>query len=157
MAPSPRIIRRQEWLDRINAVQREYRAAKDALDLLAKALQSNPSFGAESGWRTIDARNLAERLEGTYLVRLYAEFESGLREAWRQFFKRPTHPRMRELLDSIAAYRKVPVDVLEDAHEVRGYRNSLVHEDESLEFPEVTLLNAKSRLCKFFSRLPDNW
>ena len=73
--------KRQDRIDRILAVEREYLAAVVALMLLAERLDADPAFLASHDLRGRDARNLKINLEGTFVIRLCAEFESGLRDA----------------------------------------------------------------------------
>jgi hypothetical protein len=69
--------KRQERIDRILAVEREYFAAVVAAELLAERLGVHPSFLTQHDLRSRDARNLRVHLEGTYVIRVCAEFESG--------------------------------------------------------------------------------
>ena len=110
--------KRQERMERIRAVEREHQAAVKAVELLAERLRADPAFGADDEWRFRDARNLRANLEATFLIRLFAEFEAGLRDAWRNTFRRTTHPTMRDLLEAVARLRLIPQDWLDDAHEV---------------------------------------
>lgn len=149
-------MKRQERLDRIRAVEREYLAAQAALGLLGDALRADPSFLRTAGLRPADARNLSENLEATYLVRMFAEFEAGLRDAWKNYFRRRSAVRTRDLLDRIAALRAVPTDYLDNPHAVRRYRNALVHEEAESAEP-IPVARARSYLGSFFSRLPLDW
>ena len=56
---------RQERIDRLVAVEREYLAAAAAADLLAERLGADPAFLAAHDLRSRDARNLRTHLEGT--------------------------------------------------------------------------------------------
>lgn len=58
----------------------EYFAAKASIKLLEQRLQSDPTFGLNRRWQNKDARNLRDNLESTFSIRLYAEFEAGLRD-----------------------------------------------------------------------------
>ncbi len=147
---------RQERIDRIVAVEREYQAASVAADLLQEQLDANPAFLATHELRSRDARHLRAHLEGTYVIRLGAEFEAGLRDAWQNAFGRPTQPPLRDLLAAVAARRLVPQDTLDRADEVREYRNALVHEGASDAAP-VSIADVRRHLCRFFSRLPSRW
>jgi len=82
---------RQDRIARTVAVEREYLAAYVAADLLQERLGADPAFLASHELRSRDARNLRAHLEGTYVIRLCAEFEAGLRDAWQNAFGRPTH------------------------------------------------------------------
>jgi hypothetical protein len=148
--------KRQERMERIRAIEREHRAAAKAGELLAERLRSDPTFGADDELRFRDARNMRANLEATFLIRLFAEFEAGLRDAWRKAFKRTTYPTMRTLLEVAAQLRYIPQDWLDDAHEVRTYRNSLVHEGDA-ERGAVSIAEARHRLCRFYSYLPLTW
>jgi len=140
-------------LERIKATAREFLVARRAADRFAVELERDSSLlPAEAKMR--DAVAMSDNLEGTYLLRLFAAFESGLRSYWATI--RTTKPPVRDLLDSIAGDRDVPDNVCDEVHEVRNYRNALVHEtDEEIE--PVPLADARRRLCTFFARLPDNW
>lgn len=150
------MMKRQERIERIVAVHREYLAAAAAMDLLEERLRSDPQFGVAGGWRSRDARKLRESLEATFLLRLCAEFESGLRDAWQNFFHRPTHPPMRDLLIAIAT-QHVPQGWLAAADAVREYRNTLVHESGATRAEPISLADARRHLCRFFSCLPLDW
>lgn len=153
------MIKRQQRIEWIAAVAREYLAAKTAADLLYAQLQADPNYGNRQGWSARDGDSFNANLEATYVVRLYAEFEAGLREYWSNHLKRSTLPPMVQLMQSLANQR-IATDRLEDADAIRVYRNFLVH-DESAEPPPdmrtFTVAEAKRHLCYFFGRLDPNW
>jgi hypothetical protein len=124
--------------------------------LLQERLGADPAFLAAHELRSRDARNLRTHLEGTYVIRLCAEFEAGLRDAWQNAFGRPTQPLLRDLLAAVAARRLVPQDALDRADEVREYRNALVHEGLPNVAP-IPIADVRRHLCRFFSRLPSRW
>ena len=93
------------------------------------------------------------RLEGTYLIRLFAEFETGLRLYWTAKRKNPPPSRTRDLLDGIAAMREIRLEVLTNARNVREYRNILVHECEEATV-SISIAEARRHLCRYFSFLP---
>jgi hypothetical protein len=106
----------------------------------------------------VDPRDLtraSDMLEGTYLTRMFAEFETGLRLFWDTI--QDTNPRARDLLDGLAARRGVPDEDRDNAHLVREYRNSLVHEREDEDLEPIPIARARSHLCTFFKRLPLEW
>lgn len=144
---------RDDWLDRIRAVEREYLVARQAVGEFIAVLDRDPDK-LPPNTKVRDANAMRDNLEGTYLVRLYAAFESGLRSYYATL--KETTPPAIDLINAIATRRKVPDDVRDEVHEVRKYRNSLVHEgEESIE--AVGIGAARGRLCTFFARLPDNW
>jgi hypothetical protein len=153
------MIKRQQRIEWIAAVAKEYLAAKSAADLLKAQLQVDPNYGTTQGWDARDGVAFNVNLESTYIIRLYAEFEAGLRDYWANHLQKATHPPMAQLLQSLADQR-VSFDRLADADAVRKYRNFLVH-DESTEPPPdmrtFSVAEGKTHLCYFFGRLDTDW
>lgn len=147
--------KRQARLQRIKSVEQEYFAAEIAAALLAERLHSDPS-SLPSTLRARDGEAVRRNLEATFLIRIFAEFEAGLRDYWRDGLHRKKRPGTEVLIDRVADARHIPSTTLAPAHEVHLYRNSLVHEGNGKADP-VSLEIARSRLCKFFSFLPIDW
>jgi hypothetical protein len=150
------MIARQRRLNRMRAVMREYRIARIAARDLQARLRANPSVLSEEQLQVADFHNFRDNLESTYLIRLFAEFEAGLRGAWVRALGQTTSPRMRDLIDSFAARRLIPAPWRIAAHDVRDYRNALIHEG-GVDVPPIGLDKTQGHLCRFFSRLPDDW
>ncbi len=144
---------RDQWIERIKAVEREYLAARKAVDDFITAMNRGTAT-PPLRTKVRDVHAMSENLEGTYLIRLFAAFESGVRSYWTTI--RNTKPAIRYLIDAIASDRGVPDDLKVEVHEVREYRNLLVHEGDNESVP-VAIDPARSRLCTYFARLPDNW
>jgi hypothetical protein len=143
-------------MERIRAIEREYRVALIAADGLDERFRADPSVLDAEELKRADYRNFRENLEATYLIRLFAEFEAGLREAWELAFRRTTVPSVRDLIESLHAQRLLP-DVWRDCvHNIRIYRNVLVHEGGGDAQP-IGLREACSDFCRFFSGLPHHW
>jgi hypothetical protein len=144
------------WFGRIKAVEREHSATRLAVDRLLSDAQRDPTVLPSEQLRIRDVLQTSERLDGTFIIRLFAEFETGLRLYWPSARATDAPARTRDLRDSLAATRRIPHDDLANGHLVREYRNSLVHErDEPTESIPVPI--ARKYLCKFFARLPPNW
>ena len=94
---------RQRRLERMRAIEREWLVASIAAGRFGERLRANPSALAEKQLETADYRNFRDNLEPTYLIRVFAEFEAGLREAWALAFHQTTSPRMRDLIDAFSA------------------------------------------------------
>lgn len=141
------------WLERIKDVEREYSVIRVAASRLLDAAPHDSSI-FQGELRLRDLKQAVANLSGTFVIRLFAEFESGLRTYWLAV--RATYPPTRDLLVGVAARRGIPPDDLDEAQAVREYRNALVHERED-ETEPISLATARSRLCKFFARLPDEW
>lgn len=147
---------REQRIGRLRAVQREFETAAIAIASLRGHLHADPSLLADRGLGIRDFRSLQSNLEATFLVRLYAEFEAGLRSAWRGAYRRTSYPRISDIIDAIAARRSVPQKWLAAVHLVRAYRNSLVHEDAA-GAAGVSLQDACDHLCRFLSQLSARW
>ena len=142
-----------EWQSRIKAVEREYVAMRQAADRFRQAALDDPTILKEElrhGEIVVAARNL----EGTYIIRLFAEFETGARQYWTATWD--TDPKTADLLDGLAARCGIPDTQRDNAHVVRDYRNALVHEREDKPTP-VAMPLARRSLCHFFSFLPSQW
>src|SRR5271154_5741954 len=141
-----------EWQSRIKAVEREYAAMRQAANRLRDAARADPTILDGSLRKGLD--EALTNLEGTYIIRLFTEFEAGARQYWGAI--RDTTPTTVDLLNGLAARRKIPDTERDNAHLVREYRNALVHERE--EEPEVVpIAAARSHLCRFFGFLPQRW
>jgi len=144
---------RFDWLVRIKAVDQEHAAMRQAADRFVADVRHDPTI-LRREVRPRDVAHASDHLEGTYLVRLFAEFETGLRSYWRAV--RRTRPSAEVLIDRVADLRGIPAEVRDHTHGVRDYRNRLVHEREGGGTP-VPIALARSRLCTFFDRLPRQW
>jgi hypothetical protein len=142
-----------EWQSRIKAVEREYVAMRQGADRFLKAALDDPTI-LRADLRHGEIVIASQKLEGTYVVRLFAEFESGLRQYWATRWT--TEPRVAELLNGLAARCGIPDLQLQNAHRVREYRNALVHERDESPHP-TPLATCRSYLCHFFSFLPLRW
>jgi hypothetical protein len=127
-----------------------------AAEGLEERFRRDPSALDAERLKFVDYHNFRTRLEATYLVRIFAEFEAGSREAWRSSFRRTSHPRTRDLIDSLAALCRINRTWLNRVHEVRAFRNALVHEGGG-DAARVGIDEARGHLCRFFSRLPHQW
>jgi hypothetical protein len=142
-----------QWQSRIKAVEREHVAMRQAATHFLQRALDDPTI-LQGNLRQAEIILALENLEGTYIMRLFAEFETGAREYWG--VKWATDPKTVDLLDGLAARCRIPEAQRDNAHKVREYRNSLVHERED-EPDVVSLDKARSYLCQFFSYLPPQW
>lgn len=147
-------MRRKDVIELINQSHREYRVAAVAVARLFDAATNDPIVLRAAFLEHNDIRRCKSTLEATYLTRIFSIFEANLRDVWELSFKRDTHPKMSDLIQGCASRQSVPDDILKHAHEVREYRNSIVHGGEALY---VSIDDAKIRLCTFFGRMPPEW
>lgn len=145
--------RNHEWQFRIKAVEREYVVMRQAVDHFRQAALVDPTIlqkDVQPGEIILASKNL----EGTYIIRLFAEFETGARQYWSANWD--TDPKTADLLNGLAARCRIPDPLRDNVHLVRDYRNALVHERE--DQPEaVPIAVARGYLCHFFSFLPPQW
>jgi hypothetical protein len=150
---------RFEWIDRLKFVEREHRVVATALEWLRRAILDG-QFRTPEGTTLRDLDSAGESLETTYLVRFWAEFETALLSYYR-FIRSDPEGRLRavDLVNYLAGVRhgRAIAEAVRDAvHDVREYRNSLVHERIDLAKP-VGLVEARRCLNTFLGKLPEKW
>lgn len=146
---------RTEVLNQVKRVELEYGATRFAVDRLLGDIRSDSSWLPEE----IKVKNIqiaSSRLEATYFIRLFAEFESVLRRFWMETLTTAPPSRTRDVVDSLGARKTVPAGLILQVHAVREYRNQLVHHGGST-LAAVSLATARSHLCRFISYLPIKW
>jgi len=154
------VIKRQRRMQRVADVANEYLAASSAGALLAQALAADPNYGDSHGWQQRHAHQFRRNVERTYIIRMYAEFEATLRDYWESFHGRETHPRMEQLLNRLIPDQHFPQDWIDNADDVRVYRNFLVHDAEEeppVDMAVFTIAEAKKHLCSYIGRLDPRW
>jgi hypothetical protein len=140
----------------IKAVEKEHAVVAIAVEIFQEKLRSDPDAllaredSKKNQLRVRDLQIAIDRLESTYLIRLFAVFESGLRSYWEDILSRSSVPKMQDLVNSVAGQWQIGIDLVRDVHEVRKYRNFLVHSGEFV--PKVAMADARARLCTFVSR-----
>jgi hypothetical protein len=150
--------RRFDWHERVKAVESEYKSVRIAVDRLKSVVAHDPGvLGGDSKPANLGAAD--RNLEGTYLVRLFAEFESALRSYDRARHGDPTRETEASILiDTIGGRRGqgISANVRQGAHAVRRVRNHWAHERDAMPDP-MSIAEARARLQAFLSWLPDGW
>ena len=144
---------KHQWQSRIKAVEREYVAMRQAADRFLQAALDDPTM-LRADLRHGEIVRASQNLEATFIIRLFAEFETGARQYWGANWS--TYPKMVDLLNGLAARCGIPDTLRDNAHRVREYRNALVHERED-GVEAVQIAAARGFLCRFFSFLPARW
>jgi predicted RNA methylase len=142
------------WLTRIKAVEREYSAVRLAMDRLERHARDNPHvLTGDLRFRDLDAAS--RQLDGTYLVRLFAEFETALRRFLKaERLRVPT--KAEALVNRVRDKVRISDDDANKVHRVRDYRNTLVH-DRLEPVTPVSLREATKALSTFLSWLQRTW
>ncbi len=144
---------KHQWQSRIKAVEREYVAMRQAADRFLHHAHDDPTI-LLGDLRHGEIVSASRNLEGTYVMRLFAEFETGARQFWDAMWG--TDIKTYDLFQALAARRGIPDTDRDNGHLVREYRNSLVHEREDRPEP-ISIEIARRYLCVFFSYLPAQW
>ena len=139
------------WMRRLKDVEREFLAARFATLDTIRRVRLEP-YVLVDGVKPNDLSRSAENLEGTYTVRLFSEFETGLKAYWRTGRKSQIPSRARDFIQSVAAYRGIPSDWVTGTHSVRVYRNFLVHQRDDDIVP-IPLAVSRGHLTRFLSCL----
>ena len=72
---------KHQWQSRIKAVEREYVAMRQAADRFLHHAHDDPTI-LLGDLRHGEIVSASRNLEGTYVMRLFAEFETGARQFW---------------------------------------------------------------------------
>ena len=143
-------------IERMKGVEREYQVATMAKEVLIEGLGQDTTMLTKKGLHQADLNSLQANLEATYLVRLFAEFETGLKDYWKNGLTKNSRTGVRDIIESLSSRFKILDAAKTNAHAVRKYRNRLVHEEDADGEP-VDLKNARGYLCRFFGFLPSDW
>jgi len=151
--------RRFDWHEHIKDIEGEYGAMQFAAARLEAQVIATPDILATGDARRGYIREAMRNLEGTYLVRLFAAFEAALRSFDRARHNDPSRDLSASLLiDTIGGRRGQGISsaVRGGAHAVRSVRNYWAHESDSIPEP-MTMAEARARLQRFLSWLPEEW
>jgi hypothetical protein len=144
-----------EEVEQLRSILNEFQAANKALDILETTwavlhVRIDPTI------TTLDhVQNALENLEATYIVRIFAEFETILRNTPRpqRFRGRQLPTRTRDLITRVASDQSIPDITRDKADNVRRLRNAIVH-DSSEPYEIVTIEEALRYLSRFVAKLP---
>lgn len=151
-------MKRADAFERITSVLYEFEATHFSVArTLSEASVDANIIPAQSRFRPFHLRNASVNLEVTYALRIFAEFEAALQNYWAMASPASAARRMQmqTLMNRTAARRRIPAAIVAEAHEVRAYRNAVVH--DRLRAPRLTIHHCKSRLSRFVTYLPLSW
>ncbi len=130
--------------------------ADKARETLENALKAHSALLTGIGLDAADLRAFKSNLLDTYFIRLFAEFETGIKDNWKNGLKEDPRTRIMDVIDSLASSRRVLDSVRLNVHAARKWRNRPVHEDDR-DATQVELSSARSSFGKFLGFLPDDW
>ena len=155
---------RQVFIDRVKGAERECYVVAAAVNHYGNAVQAGDARLPTAPTKTSprDLATAADKVESTYLIRMWAEFETALRSYHRYFTGDPDDRiNTRNLINWTAGVkqgRAISEDVRDNVHEVREYRNYVVHERDHVDPPaEVAIDVVRTRLNTLLRCLPIKW
>ena len=141
-------------LQRLSSVNSEYLVCYNALQYIA---QEWPQFAGTQLWEErsfSEVREALNRLEGTYIIRIFSEFEGCLQFHLTRVLGFTHIPRTAEaMINRVALREHIPDPIRLAAHQVREYRNSLVHMDARRGIT-LSFGNVRRALNQFLVALP---
>lgn len=148
-------MRRIDCHDAIKRVKSSYDAALRTVDAMIYAGNQRPAYLHEFNLDSVELRSLPLELHDVDFAWIFARFESRLRDYWRASI-RNSKPTTEQLISSIASRRGVPEDTLDTVHEIRRFRNYLIHEEHEVA-RRFSIDEACKNLNTFLARLPREW
>jgi len=139
--------------DSIKRVMGNYDIAFRMVDVLRQRVKPKDLF--DSGLELNALRDLSRELHDVYFVRMFSCFESSIRHFWRETVKN-TKPPTKQLVNSVADKRGIPDDIKVTVHEIRDFRNYLIHGGHEI-VRRFTIKEASQTLNKYLARLPLDW
>lgn len=144
--------------DLLLRVRDELEAARFALTVVLRDWHVHLGTAPSSAGRALshgDLRRCLDNVEITYILRLFGTWEAILRDYWLNGVARRTDPDLRPLVDSLAGRRHVDPGTLATVHDLRGFRNEIVH--ENLQVLRYDYGQVARGLARFISYLPQDW
>lgn len=148
--------KKTERSERMKSVEREYQIAETALAALEEALTQHSGLLTAKGLSVADLRTYRGKLQETYFIRLFAEFETGLKDYWKNGLHEDPQTRIMDVITSVGARHRILDAWRINTHAARKYRNRLIHEEDAESDP-MNLTDARRYLGRFFGSLPDDW
>lgn len=144
-----------DWIRSIKAIENEYQVAVIAMNRLSTDAANDPNIlGRDLRFRNV--KEAHDKLNATYAIRMFAEFETGLRTFWVFTRIEPEPTSVAEIVNRIASKARIVGDFLINAHRVRRYRNRQIH-DHQEEGEHLPVVDCRSYLNNYLSRMPMDW
>jgi hypothetical protein len=139
----------------LHLVHSQYLTARAALEFAAS--QSEAVLIESDFWEGRSFRQVRDTIKGlsdTYLVRLFCEFETVLRDHWQSVNRNPQEPSVNYLIDhSLGAAARFTA-MRARLHEVQRTRNDIVHHRAS-DGRQISYDEARKHLSRYHQELPE--
>jgi hypothetical protein len=139
-----------QHVQQLGAIRNEYVAARAAIAYVIANWGVVHDAGEIEGNDLKHFRAVAVKIEATYIIRLFSSYE-GVLHGYLQTHRRRTPRTAETLINRVSTHANLPDPLRDGAHEVRVYRNSLVHPGPSAA--PLTFQDALSRLNRFLAPL----
>ncbi len=149
-----------KYVNRLKSVASEYEAVRAALAYVNVNWQKQNIYSQVDGKLTpIHFINASGSIESVFVIRLFSTFEGILKEhlsSNHPALRIPEDARAVRLIDQVALRQnpRIRAELREKVHEVRKYRNSLVHTGIASS-PRIIFNDALATLAKYSYILPD--
>ena len=137
-------------IKRLRSLQTEFDSVHNALIVSTENWNALQDYFARLEQNLAGLRLAQARLEDTYIIRLFSEFEAILREYCQEIGVAAPY-KTESLPKRVVARRGISAAIKGGAHDVRNRRNTIVHGNGAA--PAMTFPDALSRLCRFLSWL----
>jgi hypothetical protein len=144
--------------DTLARVRDEMGAARFALGVTLRGWHLHLVAAASSAGGALshgDVQRCLNNLEVTYILRLFGAWEAILRDFWLDGVGRDTEPDLVQLIDSLAGRRSIDPQTLITAHDLRRFRNEIVH--ENVQVLRYDFSQCAKGLGTFIAYLPKIW
>ena len=148
------------YIRKLGRIRDEYRAAAGALAYVSVYWhkQNIFNFGGLEASSLEEIKRAADNLEATFLIRVFSAFEGVLKEHLATYHARgkvADDVSAAWLIDRVSNLQRprINLQLRQQVHTVRRYRNHLVHRGSSMP-ATVEFSEALARLTKFVHRLP---
>lgn len=143
---------------RLFRVRDEMEAARFALSVVLRDWHDHLAAAPSPSGRALshgDLHRCLENMEITYIMRLFGTWEAILRDYWLNGVGRTTQPDLVQLVNSLATRRGVDPGTLATVHDLRDFRNDIVH--ENVQVLRYDYSQVAKGLSTFVSYLPQQW
>jgi len=144
----------REFFDRLRAIESEYLSCHAALSFAVREWATVAEGPEWHGRVRSQAQEALARLEDTYIIRLFSEFEALLREYWADTEATAVPDRVEDLINRFGSKYRLPERIRTQAHDVQYYRNALLHRGARRR-GAVPFGSARRALNFFVAQLPE--
>ena len=162
------LYHQSDWWNYINEVGKEYEASRVAIIRLTNQVAVNANVLDDEPRARGGLSRASRNLEGTYLVRVFAAFESALRSYERWWHpNRETRVDASQMIDEIGARkaddiprrhkRVIGTQIRERVQLVRRSRNYWAHDDADAVADPMPLERATMCVLEYINKMPLEW